>query len=91
MSVATSNDPWGAGPGITASDYMGCPAGSQYVYQTTPSETGNVAGWHGKDVQYSDGVFTLKDGTTIQDGIATSPDGRVWDTGTGKTLEEANN
>jgi len=69
-----------------SSDYMGCPAGSLVVFQTKPSPTGNVAGWHGTDVFYRGGTFYLPGGTTITDGIATDSSGRVWDTGTGQTL-----
>lgn len=68
------------------SAYMGCPIGSKLIFQTKPSPTGNVAGWHGVDVIYRDGTFYLPGGTTIRDGIATDVSGRVWDTGTGETL-----
>ena len=69
-----------------SSDYMGCPAGSLVVFQTKPSPTGNVAGWHGTDVFYRGGTFYLPGGITITDGIATDSSGRIWDTGTGQTL-----
>lgn len=68
------------------SAFMGCPIGSKLIFQTKPSPTGNVAGWHGADVLYRDGTFYLPGGTTIRDGIATDVSGRVWDTGTGETL-----
>jgi hypothetical protein len=86
--VATSSDPYGNG-GTMPVEYMGCPVGSKIVFQTKPSPSGNVAGWHGTDVRYSGGVFTLGSGTTISGGIATDPNGRVWDTGTGQTLVNA--
>jgi hypothetical protein len=70
-------------------EYMGCPVGSEIVFQTKPSPSANVAGWAGTDVRYSGGVFTLGSGTTISGGIATDPNGRVWDTGTGQTLVNA--
>jgi hypothetical protein len=66
--------------------YMGCPAGSALVFQTKPSPSGNVSGWHGVDVLFRGGTFYLPSGTQITDGIATDPDGRVWDTGSGATL-----
>jgi hypothetical protein len=44
--VATSTDPFGNG-GFMPHEYMGCPAGSRIVFQSAPSETGNVAGTHG--------------------------------------------
>ena len=85
--VSTSVDPFGNG-GVMPHEYMGAPAGSKLLLQTTLSDTGNVFGWHGKDVKYnSKGVITLSDGTTIFQGIATSPDGRVWETGTGKDID----
>ena len=77
-------------------EYMGCPVGSRIIFQTKPSPTGNVAGWHGANVTYSNGVFTITSETdgkisiTIKDGIATGADGRVWDTGSGVTLRPAN-
>ena len=86
--VATSADPYGNG-GVMATEYMGCPNGSRLAFQTKPSPTGNVAGWHGRDVLYSNGTFRLASGTTITNGIATDPDGRVWDTGSGETITPA--
>jgi hypothetical protein len=74
-------------PQVMSSEYMGCPAGSQTYFQTRPSETGNVAGYHGKDVTFYDGVFYLSWGSIV-DGIATDRNGRVWDTGTGQVLNE---
>ena len=75
------------------SEYMGCPIGSAIIFQTKPSPTGNVAGWHGSNVTYRSGVFTIKNGAqvamTISDGIATDSTGRVWDTGSGETLRAA--
>jgi hypothetical protein len=66
---------------------MGCPAGSRIIFQTKASSSGNVAGWHGLNVFYFNGVFVLSNGTTISGGIATDPDGRVWDTGSGVTIK----
>ena len=74
-------------PQIMSSEYMGCPAGSQTYFQTLPSETGNVAGYHGKDVTFYGGTFYLSWGTIV-DGIATDRNGRVWETGTGRVLNE---
>jgi hypothetical protein len=76
----------GAGSSVTSNEFMGCPVGSLIVFQTKPSPTGNVTGWHGSDVFYVGGTFYLPGGTTITDGIATDSSGRVWDTGTGETL-----
>jgi hypothetical protein len=70
-----------------ATEYMGCPAGSRLIFQTKASSSGNVAGWHGLSVFYFSGVFVLSNGTTISGGIATDPDGRVWDTGSGVTIK----
>jgi hypothetical protein len=67
--------------------YMGCPVGSRIIFQTRPSPSGNVAGWHGADVTYSGGVFRLSNGTTISNGLATDANGRVWDTGSGVTIK----
>jgi hypothetical protein len=69
------------------SEYMGCPVGALIIFQTKPSPSGNVAGWHGLDVIYRNGTFTLSGGTTITNGIATDPNGRVWDTGSGETIK----
>jgi hypothetical protein len=72
---------------------MGCPVGSPIIFQTKPSPTGNVAGWHGSNVTYSGGIFTIKNNglvaMTISDGIATDSTGRMWDTGSGATLRAA--
>jgi hypothetical protein len=72
---------------------MGCPVGSPIIFQTKPSPTGNVAGWHGNNVTYSSGVFTITNNgqvaMTISDGIATDSTGRIWDTGSGVTLRAA--
>ena len=86
--VANSSDPFGNG-GTMATEYMGCPAGSRIVFQTKPSPSGNVAGWHGVDVIYTNGQFRLGNGTVIVNGIATDPNGRVWDTGSGVTITPA--
>ena len=72
---------------------MGCPVGSAIIFQTKPSPSGNVAGWHGANVTYSGGIFTIKNNgvvaMTISDGIATDSTGRMWDTGSGATLRAA--
>jgi hypothetical protein len=75
--------------GTMTDAYMGCPAGAQYVLQTKPQPSGNVYGWHGLDVTYSSGVFTISGGTTIYRGVATDLSGRIWDTGSGLTLNLA--
>ena len=92
--VATSADPFGNG-GTMPVEYMGCPAGSRIIFQTTASATGNVAGWHGENVTYNGNEFEIKSGTSdtatvqtkIQGGVATDSDGRVWDTGSGAVLK----
>ena len=84
--VANGSDPFGNG-GVMTTEYMGCPAGALIIFQTKPSPSGNVAGWHGPDVIYRNGSFTLSGGTTITNGIATDPNGRVWDTGSGETIK----
>ena len=86
VTVSTSDDPWGTGPGVMPMDYMGCPAGCRLIRQTNPSETGNVAGWSGQNVNYSNGVFTLEDGTQIKDGVGIRPNGEIFDTGTNEIL-----
>ena len=75
--------------GTMSDAFMGCPAGASYVLQTKPSPTGNVAGYHGANILYSAGVFTISGGTTIYRGVATDTDGRIWDTGSGLTLNLA--
>ena len=87
--VIVGNDYFAGNNRTMTSEYMGCPIGSPIIFQTKPSPTGNVAGWHGRDVTYSNGVFRLASGTTIRDGIATDPNGRVWDTGSGETITPA--
>ena len=84
--VATSSDPFNNG-GKMSNSYMGCPAGSPIVFQTFPSSDGNVAGWHGQDVFYFNGVFYVGDqkssGLTIRNGVVTqSVITRVVDTTT---------
>ena len=91
--VIVGNAYFGNNDRTMTSEYMGCPIGSAIIFQTKPSPTGNVAGWHGANVTYSSGVFTIKNGAqvamTISDGIATDSTGRVWDTGSGETLRAA--
>jgi hypothetical protein len=75
--------------------YMGCPVGARIVFQTNPSPSGNVAGWHGENVIYNGSEFVIKNNnsssstvqTTISGGVATDSNGRVWDTGSGATLK----
>jgi hypothetical protein len=91
--VIVGNAYFGNNDRTMTSEYMGCPTGSAIIFQTKPSPTGNVAGWHGANVTYSNGIFTIKNGAqvamTISDGIATDSTGRVWDTGSGETLRAA--
>jgi hypothetical protein len=86
--VATSTDPFGNG-GYMPQEYMGCPSGSRIVFQTTPSESGNVAGWHGPNVIYNGSEFVINNGsssTSINNGVAVESNGRSWDTGTGRVI-----
>jgi hypothetical protein len=83
--VATSSDPFGNG-GFMSVEYMGCPKWSRIVFQTTPSSSGNVAGWHGTTVTESNGQFKIGGGTdtiTVRNGVATNTSGQSWDTGNG--------
>jgi hypothetical protein len=73
-------------------EYMGCPVGSKIVFQTKASPSGNVAGWSGENVRYDGNQFTINSGasqTTVKDGLATEPNGRVFDTGSGATVVPA--
>ena len=90
--VANSSDPFNNG-GIMPQEYMGCPSGSRFVFQTTPSESGNVAGWHGSNVTWDGSKFTIANGSSwihISGGLATDNNGRVWDTGTGRVINAGN-
>ena len=91
--VIVGNAYFGNNDRTMTSEYMGCPVGSPIIFQTKPSPTGNVAGWHGSNVTYSSGVFTITNSgqvaMTISDGIATDSTGRMWDTGSGVTLRAA--
>ena len=91
--VIVGNAYFGNNDRTMTSEYMGCPVGSPIIFQTKPSPTGNVAGWHGSNVTYSGGIFTIKSNgvvaMTISDGIATDSTGRMWDTGSGATLRAA--
>lgn len=91
--VIVGNAYFGNNDRTMTSEYMGCPVGSPIIFQTKPSPTGNVAGWHGSNVTYSGGIFTIKNNglvaMTISDGIATDSTGRIWDTGSGATLRAA--
>jgi hypothetical protein len=89
--VANSSDPFGNG-GTMPQEYMGCPAGSRIVFQTRPSSDGNVAGVHGQNVIYNNGVFTVLGSdsgtaTTIVNGVATDSSGRRYDAGSGQALD----
>ncbi len=89
--VANSSDPFGNG-GTMPQEYMGCPAGSRIVFQTRPSSDGNVAGVHGQNVIYNNGVFTVQGSdsrttTTIVNGVATDSSGRRYDAGSGQALD----
>lgn len=88
VTVSTSIDPFNNG-GVMPQEYMGCPAGSRFAFQTTPSESGNVAGWHGENVRYDGTTFTITNGSSvirITNGIATDENGRSWDTGTNRII-----
>lgn len=90
--VANSSDPFNNG-GIMPQEYMGCPSGSRFIFQTTPSESGNVAGWHGPNVTWDGSKFTIANGTSwihISGGLATDNNGKVWDTGTGRVISAGN-
>ena len=91
--VIVGNAYFGNNDRTMTSEYMGCPVGSPIIFQTKPSPTGNVAGWHGSNVTYNSGVFTITNNgqvaMTISDGIATDSTGRMWDTGSGVTLRAA--
>jgi hypothetical protein len=89
--VANSSDPFSNG-GTMPQEYMGCPSGSRIVFQTKPSSDGNVAGVHGQNVVYNNGVFTVlgsdsKTATTIVNGVATDSSGRKYDAGSGQALD----
>jgi len=91
--VIVGNSYFGNNDRTMTSEYMGCPVGSPIIFQTKPSPTGNVAGWHGENVTYRNGIFTITNNgqvaMTISDGIATDSTGRMWDTGSGATLRAA--
>lgn len=83
--VANSNDPFNNG-GVMPQEYMGCPSGSRIVFQSAPSASGNVAGWHGSDVRLNGDTYSLPGGSTITGGIVTDTNGRTWNSGTGQTI-----
>ena len=83
--VSASSDPFNNG-GYMSQEYMGCPAGARFVFQTFPSESGNVAGWHGPDVILNGNTYSLPGGSTLTNGIVTDPNGRTWHSGTGATI-----
>ena len=85
--VIVGNSYFAANDKVMTTSYMGCPVGSRIIFQTKPSTSGNVSGWHGADVFYFNGIFVLGSGTTISNGIATDPNGRIWDTGSGATIK----
>jgi hypothetical protein len=96
--VATSSDPFGNG-GFMPNEYMGCPVWSRIVFQTTPSDSGNVAGYSGNTVTYDANTnsFSISNNSgatpkkeekpqvtlVIKDGVATDSTGKSFDTGTG--------
>jgi hypothetical protein len=83
--VSNSNDPFNNG-GVMPQEYMGCPSGSRIVFQSAPSESGNVAGWHGENVRLNGDTYSLPGGSTISGGIVTDTNGRTWNSGTGQTI-----
>lgn len=83
--VSASNDPFNNG-GVMPQEYMGCPSGSRIVFQSAPSASGNVAGWHGPDVRLNGDTYTLPGGSTINAGIVTESSGRTWNSGTGAVI-----
>jgi hypothetical protein len=83
--VSASSDPFNNG-GFMSQEYMGCPVGARFVFQTFPSESGNVAGWHGPDVILTGSTYSLPGGSTLTNGIVTDPNGRTWHSGTGATI-----
>ena len=56
------------------------------IRQTNPSDNGKVFGYHGPNIKYSDGVFTLEDWTKIKDGVGIRPNGEIYNTGNGEVL-----
>jgi len=83
--VSGSNDPFNNG-GVMPQEYMGCPAGARIVFQSAPSESGNVAGWHGENVRLNGDTYSLPGGSTISGGVVTDTNGRTWNSGTGQTI-----
>jgi len=83
--VSASSDPFNNG-GYMSQEYMGCPSGARFVFQTLPSESGNVAGWHGPEVILRGSTYSLPGGSTLTNGIVTDPNGRTWHSGTGATI-----
>lgn len=83
--VSGSSDPFNNG-GVMPQEYMGCPAGARIVFQSAPSESGNVAGWHGENVRLNGDTYSLPGGSTITGGIVTDTNGRTWNSGTGQTI-----
>ena len=83
--VSASSDPFNNG-GYMTQEYMGCPSGARFVFQTLPSESGNVAGWHGPEVILRGSTYSLPGGSTLTNGIVTDPNGRTWHSGTGATI-----
>jgi hypothetical protein len=71
-------------------EYSGCPAGSALHLQGKVSPQGSVATYIGSEVIYSNGVFTIttsgRVSLTIKDGMATTPDGVIYDTGSGEVV-----
>ena len=83
--VSGSSDPFNNG-GYMSQEYMGCPIGARFVFQTFPSESGNVAGWHGPEVILRGNTYSIPGGSTLTNGIVTDLDGRTWHSGTGATV-----
>lgn len=83
--VSGSSDPFNNG-GYMLQEYMGCPSGARFVFQTFPSESGNVAGWHGPEVILRGSTYSLPGGSTLTNGIVTDSNGRTWHSGTGATI-----
>ena len=71
-------------------EYSGCPAGSALHLQGKVSPQGSIVMYIGPEVIYSNGVFTItisgKVSLTIKDGMATTPDGVIYDTGSGEVV-----
>ena len=67
-------------------EHINCTAGCRLIRQTNPSDNGKVFGYHGPNIKYSYGVFTLEDWTKIKDGVGIRPNGEIYNTGNGEVL-----